>query len=1024
MIRRLAPLLLSVPVAAAELPAFAGEDLAGQPLALAVDDAGRVYLSCTGRAFGRGVPDISGNAPLLRGDAAVFSLEERSSLLRRWEESGAWKAPGPEAAEAAVCLADKDGDGRADERVVLAGEFHDALDGPAGGILPLAGGAVLFACTPSLWRLEDDNGDSRADRRLPLLTGFGIRTGNGWPGLQALTEGPDGWIYFTAGRRGCRVTSAEGERFCVENSGAVFRMQPDGSQLELLATGLDEPAGIAVDLRGRVFVADTAPESGSTRVLHVLPGEDFTAPGAAPLLTIPCLATGFIIAPAVAATSPLPSFLLADGRNGGAVIPLTFSGSSEMPALTPGAPLWQGAAVCGLAAAPDGCVLWPEWGPGLTPKATVRIHRLPPREHPDIWKTAAPLLAKRIASLPAEEWPALLEHPHPLVRQRAREALTKLGYQEALDLFARTAKRSPSLPARLNAVWGLAALGRTTPMLLNEVVLLFTSSEPDVRALAVRIIGESGGEAPVADIVQLLRDPAPQVRMEAALALARLRPHGTGGELAAALHRCGDSDPALRHALTFALSRCAAPAEIAARGRETDSPWLKPAAVAALRMMRAAEAADFLDDGNPAIVHAAARAIYDTRILPGFPALAAALSRCAEQPALVESEFVRRALAAAWRTGTPEAAASVAAFAALPDSSVPPALRSMAVETLQSWDAPPDIDPVHGRFDPPLARPPGLARAHLEELQPGTDNAKPAVEPLVAAFENRKLTAAARLDALEQLAALQPAKALELARALLPDHGTAALRAGARTLIMRLDSADSYTQLNAALQSGSVPEMQATLTLAQRFDSKQSDAFWTGLGKRFLDDKLHPAVRLEVWEGLQLRDVAPRGPYRRLLETAEAALDEAADPLARWRMCETGGDPDKGRFLFETGRTLNCTACHSLRGRGGVSGPELDGVASRLDRAQLLAALVQPGSLIAPGFGKVTLTLQDGTELTGLLRRRDETSLLLATPHGPRRIAAGTVKAVSAPVSPMPSAASLLTPREIRDLLAWLETLK
>jgi quinoprotein glucose dehydrogenase len=1024
MTRRLALLLLSVPAAGADVQTFAVEKLAGQPLAIAVDDAGRVYLSCTGRAFGRGVPDISGDGKLLREDAAVFTLEDRSRLLRRWREEGAWKAVAPEAMESAVCLTDRDGDGQADERVVVAGDFRDALDGPAGGILPLSGGGVLFACTPTLWRLEDDNGDLRADRRLPLLTGFGIRTGSGWPGLCTLTEGPDGRIYFASGRRGCRVVSAEGERFETEGSGAVFRCRPDGSELEMLATGLNEAAGIAVDLRGQVFVADTEPENGATRVLHVLPGADFSAPGLSPLLTLPCLATGFILSPSAGAGSVLPEFLLADGRNGGALIPLTFTPSGTGMTLTAGSPLWQGAAACGLAAAPDGSVLWSEWDQGLTATATTRILRLLPGDDSEVRRESALLLANKITSLPADRWPALLEHTHPLVRQRAREALTKLGYQEALDFFARTAKRSPSLASRLNAVWGLAALGRTTPMLLNEVLLLFSSSEPDIRALAVRIIGESGGAASAAEIVPLLRDPAPEVRVEAALALARIQPRGITSELSAELHKCADSDAALRHALTLALSRCAGPAEIVARGRETDSLWLKVAAVAALRMTRAAETADFLADDHPAIVHAAARAVYDARILPGFPALAAALAGCEGQPALVESEFVRRALAAAFRTGSPEAAAAVAAFAALPDSTVPPALQTAAVETLKSWDEPPAYEPVHGRFDPPLPRPLGLTRAHLEKLNPDTGGSKPAADPFVAAFENTKLTAARRADALEQLAAIQPAKALELARALLPDHGAPELRAAARTLIMRLDSGASYTQLSSALSIGSTREMQATLTLAQRFDSKSSDAFWMDLGKKFLENKVEPEVRLEVWEGLQLRDVAPRGPIRRILETADAALDEAADPLARWRMCQTGGDPDKGRLVFETSRTLQCTACHSLQGRGGVSGPELDGVASRLSRDKLLASLVQPSALIAPGFGMATLTLEDGTELTGVLRRRDDQYLLLATPRGPRRIAAKHVRSVSAPISPMPSASALLTPREIRDLMAWLETLK
>lgn len=1006
---RTALLLFAARVAAQTEPSppvevFAGAHLAGQPMALAVDDAGRVFMACTGRAFGRGVFDVTGNEKRQREDAAVFSLDDRRAVTLRWLKEHAAPA---DAAESVVCLTDRDNDGRADDRIVVAGDFRDVLDGPAGAVLPLAEGGLLFACTPSLWRLEDDNADLRADRRLPLLTGFGIRTGAGTPGLRALAEGPDGSIYFTTGARGCRLTSAEGERFVLEDTGGVFRCQPDSAELELIATGLHDPAGIVVDLRGRIFVADVMPGGDTTRLLRVLPGADFSTTGAPPpLITLPCRATALIAAPVMQSAAGAPAFYIADGRAGGAVIPLFLTESN----LTAGTPVWQGASASGLAAAPDGALLWSEWGQGLTSTATARILRLPPQENQQAWRDGAKLLRDKLTNLNADALPPLLEHAHPLVRRRARECLTRLGYQETLDHFTRTAKRSPSLPARLNAVWGLAALGHTTPMLLNEVQLLFTSAEPDIRALAVRIIGESGAAA-AGELLPLLRDPAGDVRVEAALALGRLRPRGIGAELAAAIHQCGESDPLLRHALTLALSHTLTPAELAARGRASDSPHFKSAALAALRMLRAAELAGFLDDENPEIVHAAARAIYDHRILPGFPALAAALEKCPAQPALAEPEFIRRALAAALRIGTPEAAASVAA------------LRTAALETLAAWDAPPDYDTVLHRFDPPLPRPPGLARVHLEKLQPGSAT-KPDAASLAAAFQNKKLREAARVAALTQLAALQPAKALELARALLPGHGTADLRAAARGVIIQLDSAASYTQLAETLTVGSPQEMRAVLALAQRFDSKQSDVFWSGMGKKFIEGTVDPAARLEVWEGLHQRDLATRGPYRRILETADAALDEAADPLARWRLCETGGDPDKGRFVFETSRAPNCTACHSLHGRGGTSGPELDQVAARLTRDQLLAALVQPSATIAPGFGKVTVTLQDGAEISGILRRRDDTALLLATPHGPRRFQTDAVVSLSPPVSPMPSAATLLTPREIRDLMAWLETLK
>jgi len=272
---------------------------------------------------------------------------------------------------------------------------------------------------------------------------------------------------------------------------------------------------------------------------------------------------------------------------------------------------------------------------------------------------------------------------------------------------------------------------------------------------------------------------------------------------------------------------------------------------------------------------------------------------------------------------------------------------------------------------------------------------------------------------------MQPAKAVELSRTLLPGSTSAMLCAAARAIIMRLDvPAASYVQVNEALAYGSPQEAQAVLIVANRFDSKQAETLWLDLGKKFIEGTIDPAVRIEVLEGLTRRDTSTRGKFRRILETVESTLDEAADPLARWRMCETGGDPAKGRLIFETGRHVKCTACHSLNGRGGTSGPELDHAGSRLSREKLLASLILPGAAITRGYGHVTVTLLDGTQQSGMLCQRDDASLLLATPTGPLRLNAETVKSVSTPVSSMPSVAAILTPREIRDLMAWLMTLR
>ncbi len=1005
---------------------FAGSDIAGKTVALAVDDAGRVYLSRTSPAYGQGLPQAAAALPAERRERenrAIFSLGDRSAASLRWLEE--LKTKPVASSESVTRLEDTDGDGRADKSTVIATGFDGITDGPAGG-LTVTGETVFFGGTPSLWRIGGERqGEGEGWPREAMLTGFGIRPAGGLPGIRAMTWGPDGMLYFTTADQGCQVTAREGSRFSLEDTGGVFRCHPDGAELELLATGLRDPAGIVVDSRGRVLVADAGPEPQGSRLLLVLPGADFGwnatnrergvfVSGGHPSWMLP--AAGYCAgrASGLAAGPGGAELLMADGGVTGGIVPVTLRGAGGGCALTISPPLWTGPAVQGLAAAPDGSLLW---------VSAAGIYRLPADGISTEWKAGAALLAAGVATLPPGDLPALLEHPHPLARRRAREVLTARGYRDSLEVLARVAKRASSLDARLNAMWGLAALARAEPLLINEILPLLPSAEPEIRALAVRILGEIAGDHPPVEILALLRDPAPEVRVEAAVAIGRLRPPG-GAEALLAAVRVGDEDPFLRHALTVALSRFMTPQALAAMGRTATAPEVKATAFNALRHLHAAEIASFLADSDPAFAAAAGEAIYDGMLYAGYPALADVLERSDLPEPLLQEAFVRRALGAALRMGTPGGAAAVAAFASLPESRVPPALREAALATLAAWDAPPDEEPVHNRHDPPMPRARGIARPFLLKLQPAGAVSPPSAAALFAAAGKDELNDAERIDALQQLAVLQPAKAAEVCHAVLPGHGTPAVRAAARVTLMKLEPAGSYRVMAEAFAAGSPQEIQAVLQVAARYDSRQADLFWQDLGKRFLDGTIPPDWQVDVLEGLHHRDVVPRGKIRRLLEAEEGNLDEASDSLARWRMCETGGDPDKGQLLYETGRLLNCMECHSLRGRGGSSGPELDGAGARLTRPQLLAALIQPSTAITPGYGRVTLTLQDDGQVTGLLRKRDGTSLLLATSAGSRRFGMEAVKSISAPVSPMPSAAALLTPREVRDLVAWLETLK
>lgn len=92
-------------------------------------------------------------------------------------------------------LEDLDGDGRYEKSTV----FADNLPWPTG--LIWAGGALFVGATPDIWRLEDRDGDGRAEIREKVFTGFG--TGMARLNVQALFNsfqwGPDNRIHLASG---------------------------------------------------------------------------------------------------------------------------------------------------------------------------------------------------------------------------------------------------------------------------------------------------------------------------------------------------------------------------------------------------------------------------------------------------------------------------------------------------------------------------------------------------------------------------------------------------------------------------------------------------------------------------------------------------------------------------------------------------------------------------------------------------------------------------------------------------------
>jgi putative heme-binding domain-containing protein len=151
---------------------------------------------------------------------------------------------------------------------------------------------------------------------------------------------------------------------------------------------------------------------------------------------------------------------------------------------------------------------------------------------------------------------------------------------------------------------------------------------------------------------------------------------------------------------------------------------------------------------------------------------------------------------------------------------------------------------------------------------------------------------------------------------------------------------------------------------------------------------------------------------------------KARGPLAEFNVALQGGNERGGRNLFTNHAQLACSKCHALANADKQIGPSLEGIGKRQSAAYLLESLIDPQAKIVPGYGLLTLQLDNGRSVTGTLMTETHEQLTVKLTDGSleayalSRIASRT-KAVGA----MPDVKSLLNKKQLRDLVAYLSSL-
>ena len=129
-------------------------------------------------------------------------------------------------------------------------------------------------------------------------------------------------------------------------------------------------------------------------------------------------------------------------------------------------------------------------------------------------------------------------------------------------------------------------------------------------------------------------------------------------------------------------------------------------------------------------------------------------------------------------------------------------------------------------------------------------------------------------------------------------------------------------------------------------------------------------------------------------------------------------DVAAGKTVF----TTNCAVCHQIRGAGGLIGPQLDGIGAR-GAERLSEDILDPNRNVDAHFHLHTLTLKDGSSLSGFLKGEAGQVLILADAAGQeQRVSKNDLaKDVTTPMSLMPPVfGQMLDEKTFINLLGYL----
>jgi putative membrane-bound dehydrogenase-like protein len=975
-----------------------------------------------------------------------------------------------------VRLSDTTGNGHFDQSLV----FADKLMFPEGVLWH--DGALYYSGVPSIWKLEDTDGDGVADQRTEWYQG---KTMTGCANdLHGPYFGPDGYIYWCKGAFAQQTHERAGRPAVSDSAAHIFRCRPDGTDFDsIMSGGMDNPVEIAFTPGGETFFTTTFfvnPEGGRRDALvHAVYG------GVYPKVhgVLDGLKRTGDLLPAMTHLGPAaPSGLV---RYSSSVFGADYEGNlfstqfnlrkvqrhillpvgatyrtTDIDFLVSDNPDFHPTDVLEDA---DGSLLVIDTGGWYKvccptsqiskPEVLGAIYRVrrkgaPRIEDPRGLKLDWTSLGKPANASVLARW---LDDPRPAVRNRAVEQLAKLGdaaVPVAIEILksghvtgiagipagalvpaaVESLKSAHSPLARLNAVWTLARLH--TPPALEGVRLALSDADPTVRQAAAHTAGLLRDSSAVPLLLSILQEGSAHLKLTAATSLGQIGGRSAVPALLAAAKEGGDR--MLEHSLIYALIEIDdRPGTL--QGLASATPSIQRDAMIALDQMdrgdlKLAQILPSLNSNEP-LLHETA-----LWVAAHHPEWGAGLTD------FLEKGLRNPALAQSGRTELEGQLAQLSANDSIRDlmgklvvdAGTSPEARRLLLgamkdsprnEAAAAW-AGPLLGLLSGGDEATVKAALAVIRALPLPKSRSTALSKALLELAEAGgrSENLRLEALATLPA--RLSSVSPG-VFAFLTSQLDERRPPLDRAAAAEILGRASlSADQLEALTALLRTAGPLELAKLLPA---YDSATDET----LGLKFVEAleqaKGRAALRPDLLRPRLSHypdSVKTRGEALLLSLNADASkqkrrLDDLEAELS-------GGERNRGQMLF-SGPKAACFTCHAIGYVGGHIGPDLTKIGAIRTRRDLLEAIVYPSASFARGYEPVLISTRAGDQYSGIVRNETPDTLTLVTgPTTEQRIARSEMTEMRpGMVSIMPEGfADQLARPELADLIAFLQSLK